>query len=244
VTPPTLHLSLGFLSSFGDAFTFIFDGQSSTTTGGAEVGGPASVWEHTREHLKVTFLALAVAILIAMPPGLLLGHQGRGERFAIAFGNAGRALPELALIALFFAFLGSGVDILVLALMILGIPPILTNCYVGVRQVDPGAVQAARGMGMTELGIITRVELPLAIPTIMGGVRTAAINIVATATIGVLVGVETLGDYIINRNVFGDSGVLAGAIMVALLAVLIELGLAGLQYLMTPAGLRAERAPA
>ena len=115
--------------------------------------------------------------------GVLLGHYGNGERLAIGVGNTGRALPELALIALFFAFLGVGLDILVFALMVLGIPPILTNSFVGVRQVDRGAVEAARGMGMSELQIVTRVELPLAVPTIMSGVRTGAINIIATATI-------------------------------------------------------------
>lgn len=237
-------MTLAFLSSFGDAFRFIFEGQESLTTGGREVGGPQECWDLIREHLKVTFLALAGSLLVALPPGLLLGHKGRGEGFAVAFGNAGRAIPELALIAFFFAFLGSGVPILVLALMVLGVPPILTNAFVGVRQVEPGAVEAARGMGMSELGIVLRVELPLAIGTIMGGVRTAAINIVATATIGPLIGVLTLGDFILNRNVYGDSGVLAGAILVALLAVLIELGLSGLQRLMTSPGLRAERTPA
>jgi osmoprotectant transport system permease protein len=241
---PDPHLSVGFLSSFADAFNFIFEGQPSTTTGGREVGGIEQVWDHTAVHLKATFLALGACVLVAMPPGVLLGHYGRGERLAIAFGNTGRALPELAVIALFFAFLGAGLDILVFALMVLGIPPILTNAFVGIQQVDKGAVDAARGMGMSELGIVTRVELPLAVPTIMGGVRTAGINIIATATIGILVGVDTLGDFIINRNVFGDSGVLAGAIMVALLAVLLELSLAGIQRLLTPTGLRAQRAAA
>ena len=93
-----------------------------------------------------------------------------------------------------------------MALMVLGIPPILTNAYVGVRQVDRDAVDAARGMGMSELGIMTRVELPLAVATIMSGVRTGAINIVATATIAPLAGVVTLGDFILNRNVYGDGG--------------------------------------
>ena len=125
--------------------------------------------------------------------------------------------------------------------MILGIPPILTNTFVGMRQVDRGAVEAARGMGMTELEIVRKVELPLAVPTIMTGVRTAAVNIVATATIAPLVGVLTLGDYIINVNVYGDEGVLAGAILVALLALAFELVLAGVQRLLTPKGLELQR---
>ena len=132
------------------------------------------------------------------------------------------------------AFVGFGFLNVTIALLVLGIPPILTNTFVGVRQVDRDAVEAARGMGMSELEVIRKVELPLAVPTIMTGVRTAAINIVATATIAPLVGVVTLGDYIINRNVYGDEGVLAGAILVALLALAFELALAGIQRLLTP----------
>ena len=106
----------------------------------------------------------------------------------------------------------------------LGIPPILTNTFVGIRQVDRDAVEAARGIGMTEAEVIRKVELPLAVPTIMGGVRTGAVNIVATATIAPLAGVLTLGDFIVARNVYGDEGVLAGAILVALLALAVRAG--------------------
>ena len=121
--------------------------------------------------------------------GVVLGHRGKGELLAVAVGNAGRAIPELALIAFMVAFVGVGLVNLTIALMVLGIPPILTNAFVGVRQVDRGAVEAARGMGMTRRSrCVRKVELPLAAPTIMTGVRTAAINIVATATIGPLVG--------------------------------------------------------
>ena len=139
------------------------------------------------------------------------------------------------------AAIGVGLGNLTLALAVLGIPPILTNTYVGISQVDRDAVEAARGMGMSEAGVIRRVELPLAVPTIMGGVRTATINIVATATIAPLVGVLTLGDFIITRNVYGDKGVLAGAILVALMALALELALAGIQWLMTSPGLRLRR---
>ena len=128
--------------------------------------------------------------------------------------------------------------------MVLGIPPILTNAFVGIRQVDRGAVEAARGMGMSAFEVVRKVELPLAVPTIMTGVRTAAINIVATATIAPLVGVLTLGDFIISPNVYGDEGVLAGAILVALLVLVVELALAGVQRLLTPRGLALQRAGA
>jgi osmoprotectant transport system permease protein len=186
-------------------------------------------------------VALAVSVVLALPAGALLGHYGKGEAFAITIGNSWRGVPELALIALVVAFVGFGFANVAIALMVLGIPPILTNTFVGVRQVDPDAVQAARGVGMSELEILMKIELPLAVPTVMSGVRTGAINIIATATIAPLAGVVTLGDFIINPNVYGDEGVIAGAILVASLAILVELGLAGLQRALTPKGLKLQR---
>ncbi|HEX2358676.1 MAG TPA: ABC transporter permease [Solirubrobacterales bacterium] len=230
----------GFLGTFGDAIDFIFTPQT-TRFQTEKVGGIDQVLELGGEHVKVTFLALGAAILIALPAGVLLGHYRRGEMVALTLGNAGRGIPELAVIALAAAFLGFGLENVVAALMILGIPPILTNAYVGVAQVDRTAVEAARGVGMRDLEVIGKVELPLAVPTIMSGVRTGAINIVATAAIAPLAGTLTLGDFIISRNVYGDAGVLAGAILIALLAIAIELGLAGLQYLLTPRGLKLSR---
>jgi osmoprotectant transport system permease protein len=229
--------------SFGDAIDFIANPQESAFAGG-EVGGPGEVLEKLGSHLKVSGAAFAVAIVAALPIGVALGHRGRGEGLAIAVGNAGRAIPELALIAFLVAFVGIGFINVTIALAVLGIPPILTNAFVGIRQVDRTAVEAARGMGMTELEVIRRVELPLAVPTIFTGLRTAAINIIATATIATLAGETTLGDFIINRNVFGDEGVIAGAMVVAALALTVELGLAGLQWLLTPRGLHLQRAAA
>jgi len=118
------------------------------------------------------------------------------------------------------------------------VPPILTNAYVGIRQVERAPVEAARGSGMSELGVLLRVELPLAIPILMSGVRLATIAIISTATIAPLAGVETLGDYILNENVYGENGVIAGAIVVALLALALELLLALLQRRMTSKGLK------
>ena len=199
------------------------------------------VIELATKQLEVTLLALGVSLLIALPAGLLLGHFGKGEFIAVSAGNAGRAIPELALIALMAAAIGVGMFNLVVALAILGIPPILTNTFVGIRQVNQSSVEAARGMGMTDLEIITKVELPLAIPTIMGGVRTSAINIIATATIAPLAGILTLGDFIIARNVYGDAGVLAGAVLVALMAIALEMSLAGVQWAMTSKGLKLQK---
>jgi len=232
---------IGFAGAFGDAIEFIFTPQTSRFAGERKVGGLDQVWEFTLTHIEISALALAIALALALPAGVALGHFGRGEAFAIAIGNSWRAIPELALIALVAAFIGFGFGNVAIALMVLGIPPILTNAYVGVRQVDADAVEAARGMGMSDLGIITRIELPLAVPTIMSGVRTGAINIIATATIAPLAGVVTLGDFILSRNVYGDEGVLAGAILVAVLAMLVELGLAGLQQVLTPRGLKLTR---
>ncbi|HET8975277.1 MAG TPA: ABC transporter permease subunit [Solirubrobacterales bacterium] len=233
-------LMTGFLGLFGDAIDFIFTPQT-TRFQTDKVGGLDQVAELGGEHVKVTFLALGAALLLALPAGVLLGHYRRGEMVALTLGNAGRGIPELAVIALAAAFLGFGLENVTAALMVLGIPPILTNAYVGVTQVDRTAVEAARGIGMRELEIVRKVELPLAVPTIMSGVRTGAINIVATAAIAPLAGILTLGDFIISRNVYGDEGVLAGAILIALLAIAIELGLAGVQYLLTPRGLKLSR---
>jgi osmoprotectant transport system permease protein len=226
------------LGSFSGAVEFIFAPQESNVTGGKKVGGFDKTMELLIGHIEVTVLALALALLIGLPLGLYLGHKGKGELLAVGIGNAGRAVPELAVIALVATLIGIGMRNVAPALALLGIAPILVNAFVGVRQVDPATVDAARGMGMGELRIITRVELPLAIPTVMGGIRGAAIVIVATATIAPLAGVETLGDFILNRNVYGENGLLAGALLVALLAMTIEGSLALLQRRLTSDGLK------
>jgi osmoprotectant transport system permease protein len=234
-------LSLGFLGSFGDAFEFIFSGRESELKRG-EVGGLDAVGALAVDHVVLSAAALALGLAIALPIGIYLGHRGRGELFAVAAGNAGRALPELVLIALFVAFIGTGFLNVMLALTIFAVPPVLTNTFVGMRQVDRTAVEAARGMGMSEREIALRIELPLAAPTIMTGVRTSAVNVVATATIAPLGSVDSLGNFILSPNVNGDAGVIAGAILVAILALSVELGLAGMQRAITPRGLKLQRA--
>ncbi len=230
------------LGSFSGAVEFIFAPQESSVTGGKKVGGFDKTMELLIGHIEVTVLALVIALLIGLPLGLYLGHKGKGELLAVGIGNAGRAVPELAVIALVATLIGIGMRNVAPALALLGIAPILVNAFVGVRQVDPATVDAARGMGMSELRIISRVELPLAIPTVMGGIRGAAIVIVATATIAPLAGVETLGDFILNRNVYGENGLLAGALLVALLAMTIEGSLALLQRRLTSDGLKVKTA--
>jgi osmoprotectant transport system permease protein len=228
---------IAFLGQFGNAMDFILHGQEAQT-GGVQVGGPNQVIDLTLTHLEVTGLAMLLALVVALPSGLLLGHYGRGELLAVGTGNAGRAVPELAIIAFIAAAIGVGLVNVTIALAILAVPPILTNTFVAVRQVDRSAVDAAQGMGMNAASVIGRVELPLAVPTIMSGVRTSTINVVATATIAPLAGVSTLGEFILSRQVYGDDGVLAGALCVALLALALEGLLAGLQLLLTSRGLR------
>jgi osmoprotectant transport system permease protein len=234
-------IPFAFLDAFRDAIDFILQPQPARTSA-TEVGGPEVVGDLLLRHIEVSALALALSLLVALPLGLYLGHRGTGELLAVGIGNAGRAVPELALIAFMAAVIGVGLLNVTIALAVLGIPPILVNTFVAVRQVDRAPVDAARGMGMTEAEVIRRVELPLAVPTIMSGVRTAAINIVATATIAPLAGVLTLGDLFLSRNVYGDEGVLAGAIVVALLALAVEFSLAALQRALTSKGLKLQAA--
>jgi osmoprotectant transport system permease protein len=234
--PVSVHLA--FLSDFGDALDFIFNTREAQT-GGVQVGGIAEVLEFTWEHVKVSFAAIGVACALAIPIGLGLGHAGKGELLAISISNVGRAVPSLALIAFFVAYLGVGFTNVMLALVLLAIPPILTNTYVGVRQVDREVIDAARGMGLKPWQVVQRIELPLALHSIFGGIRTSAVNVVATATIAPLAGVLTLGDYILSANVYGPDGRLAGALLVAVLAIAVEGLFAAIQRAVSPRGLRA-----
>jgi osmoprotectant transport system permease protein len=191
------------------------------------------------ETLKVGAIGVAISVLIAVPLGIWLGHLHRGSFFAINLGNIGRALPSLAVLAIGDAFLGLGLTVVEVALVILAVPPIVTNAYLGVDGVDRDLVDAARGMGMSEREILTRVELPLAVPLIFAGIRTAAVFVVSTTTIASLAGFSgSLGDIIANETSYHFSGVLGAAICVALLALAVEGVLTLLQRRLTPRGLR------
>jgi osmoprotectant transport system permease protein len=226
-----------FLGQFGDAISFIFNERESPA-GGSQVGGLGEIWELMWPHLKLSGAAMGIACALSIPLGLWLGHIRRGGFLAINISNVGRAVPSLALIAFFVAYIGVGFTNLTLALVLLAIPPILTNTFTGVEQVERDNVEAARGMGMTGPQIVRRVELPLALPLIFGGIRISAVNVVATATIAPLAGVVTLGDPIINVNTYGDEGRLAAALVVALLAVVTEVSLGAVQRAVTPRGLK------
>lgn len=211
---------------------------------GSVPGQPAlpSLAHLTLETLRVGAIGIAIAIAIALPIGVWLGHLHRGSFWAINVGNVGRALPSLAILAIGVAFLGLGLLNVELALVILAVPPMLTNAYTGVASVDPDVVDAARGMGMTGWEIVRRVELPLSIPFLFGGIRTSAVYVIATVTVASLTGYSgTLGDPIANEASYHLYGVLGAAICVALLALLVEGLLALLQRVLTPQGLRQTR---
>jgi osmoprotectant transport system permease protein len=228
------------LGGFGGAFEFILHKQSSNVTGGNKVGGLDRTLELVWTQIYVSVLALALAIVIAIPVALYFGHRGKGELIAVGIGNAGRAVPELVVIALVATVIGVGIPTLTIALAVLGIPSILTNTFVGIRQVDRATVDAARGIGMTEFEVLRKVELPLSVQGILTGIRGSTVNIVATATIAPLIGVVTVGDYILGESIYGADGVLAGAIVVAILALLFEFALAGLQKRLTSKGLQLQ----
>jgi osmoprotectant transport system permease protein len=201
------------------------------------------VWTKTLEHLKLSGVAMLIALLIALPVGIWLGHLRRGSFIAINVGNFGRALPSLAVISVGLGIFGIGFWNVVFALVILAVPPILTNAYVAVAAVDRDVQEAARGMGMTGLQMLFKVELPLALPLMFAGIRTAAVFVIATAPLAAIAGGGGLGDIIVNQAGYKLEGVIAAALCVAALALVAELGFASIQRAVTPPGLR-KQAPA
>ena len=211
--------------TFVDAFQFMAD-------------NPGLMWDKTLEHLEISAKALAIAIVLGLPLGAWLGHLHRGSFLAINGSNILRALPSLAVIAIGLGFFGVDQTNVIFALVVLGFPVIRTNPYGAVDGVDPDAVEAARGMGMSRRQILTKVELPLALPLTFAGIRTAAVFIVATATLGGIVGGGGLGDIIVNQSSYFLKGVIAGAIAVTALAFAADFALWLVQRVVTPAPLR------
>jgi osmoprotectant transport system permease protein len=202
----------------------------------------ADVVQRVLEHLEISAISLAIALLLALPVALWLAHAGKGSFIAINASNVGRALPSLALIAIAVPWGGLRPPTVIFALVLLGIPPILTNAFVGVRQVDPEVVEAARGMGMRSWQVLRQVELPLATPVIMAGIRTASVQIIATATLGALVATGGLGTFITDGLAVSDTAsILTGALLVAILAVLADAGFGLLERATTPTGVKLER---
>jgi osmoprotectant transport system permease protein len=222
--------------AFVDAIKLIFKERESIS-GGVCIGGPGEFGHLAVLHLRTSLIAIFIAMLIAVPLGLWLGHIRKGEFLAVSVSNIGRAVPSLALLAFFVAFLGVGLVNVVTVLTLLAIPAILTNTYVGVVQVDGETVAAARGVGLTETQIVRQVELPLALPTIFAGIRTSAVAVVATATITPLANVQSLGTPILEPQTYGDAGQLGAAIVVALITLAVDVGLGIAQRVSTPKGL-------
>jgi osmoprotectant transport system permease protein len=204
---------------------------------------PLRLWE----HVSLSAVSLAIAVLIGLPLGLYIGHTDRGSRVVVAIANVGRAVPSLgwlgiALPITLALFQGGGLGFLpaCIALVALGIPPIVTNTYAGLREVDRDLLDAGRGMGMAELQLLGRVEVPIALPVIMAGLRSSAVTIVATATLAAVVGGGTLGAFILDGLFVNDQlRVFGAAVLVALLALLTELGFGYLQRRVVSPGLGA-----
>jgi osmoprotectant transport system permease protein len=211
--------------TFPDAFRFIGD-------------NPHLIWTKVLEQLELSAVAMGIALAIALPLGLVLGHLHRGSFVAINLSNIGRALPSLALIAIGLAVFGIGFWNVTVALVVLAVPPILTNAYVAVDEVDRDVVEAARGMGMRPHQILWRVELPLALPLVFAGIRTAAVFVVSTATIAAIAGGGGLGDIIVNQASYRLEGVIGAAICVAVLALLADFAFGALEWVVSPRSVR------
>jgi osmoprotectant transport system permease protein len=218
------------MSDFGHAFTFIGD-------------HPGLLWHKTLETLALSGAGAGIAVAVGLPLGVLLGHVHRGSFLAINASNVLRALPTLAVIALLLPWLGIGFLTSMVALVAIALPVVLTNAYVAIEGVDADVVDAARGMGMSELEVLARVELPLGVPLTLAGIRTGVVFAIATSPLAGFVGGGGLGDIIVNQPQYRLAGVLGAAIVIAALALATELLLALLQRAVTPRGVR-EDAPA
>ena len=216
----------------------------------AHYQGSDAVQTRLFEHLAVSGLAVLAGLLIALPIGLYLGHTGRFGFIAVNVANIGRAIPSLAAIALAIPVAatllgvqnGLGFWPTFLALIPLALPPILTNAYVGVQGVDRDVIGAARGMGLSERAILRRVELPLALPVVLAGIGTAAVNVVATATLGALVAFGGLGRYIVDGLALQEyDRLFAGALLVALLAIAVEVAFGTFERAAVSPGIRIEQ---
>ncbi|MEV5960302.1 ABC transporter permease [Kribbella sp. NPDC051952] len=203
--------------------------------------GNEGIWARIVQHLWYTFAALGLSVVIALPIGLRIGHTRRGAFLAINLGNAARALPSLGLLMLAVLLTDQiGFLPVLIALVALGIPPILASTYAGLAGVDPATIDAARGMGMTGREILTKVEIPIALPLIISGVRSATLQIVSTATIAALVSLGGLGRYVVDGLKLRDfPQMFTGALLVALLAIALDALFALIGRLTVSEGLRA-----
>ena len=211
----------------------------------AQWSGPDGIPVRTLQHLYYSLVATAIAAAIALPIGIWIGHTGRGALVAVNLTNLGRAIPTLGVIILVFQLAGFGFIPVLVSLVAIAVPPIVTNSYIGVRSVERDVRDAAEGMGMRGRQVLWQVELPVATPLIMAGIRTSAVQVVATATLAAYVGLGGLGRYLIDGLSQRDlSQVVGGAILVAVLSLLTELVLGRVQALVVPRGLAGQGADA
>jgi osmoprotectant transport system permease protein len=212
--------------------------------------GRDSIPVHLGGHLALSVTALVGGLLIALPIGIAIGHTGRGAFLAIGLSNVGRAIPSLAILGIVFPIslrlqLGFGFAPTLIALIALAIPPIVTNTYAAIREVDRDLVEAGRGMGMSELQLLARVELPVGASLLIAGIRTAAVQVVATASLGAVISADCLGFFVLKGIATQDRPqVFAGALMIAGLSLLTELVFALLQRRVISPGVRADVGPA
>jgi osmoprotectant transport system permease protein len=202
---------------------------------------------HIVKHLEYTGLAILIAAVIAIPIGVYIGHTGRGSFIVVSLVNSFRALPELGLVVLLVSIMGIllVVQAVTIALVALAIPPLLAGAYAGIRNVDPDVVDAARGMGMRERDVVWKVELPIALPLMLGGLRAATLQVIATATIAAYVSLDGLGKFVIEGRAFGGpdgyAQMAGGAVLIAALAITVELVLASVQRMVVSPGLRTSK---
>lgn len=231
------------MEAFASGFAWLLDPAHWT--------GPDGIPIRLLEHIAISASSVLIACVIALPIGLWIGHTGRWAFVAINLANVGRAVPSYAVMAIilpislgFSPEYGLALIPTFLAMMLLAIPPILVNAYAALREVDRDLIESARGMGMREMQVLRRVELPIGLPILIGGIRTAAVQVVATATLGAVFGYGGLGRYLIDGLARGQlDRVTAGVVLVAGLALLTELGIALLQRRLTSAGLRVDTTP-
>ena len=214
----------------------------------AQWSGQFGIPNRLLEHVLIASISLAIAVLIALPAGLAIGHTGRGATLAASLANLGRSLPSLAVIAiaipvtvLIDPVLGGTVLPTLVAMVVLALPPILVNTYTGIAEVDRDLVEAGRGMGMREREILVGIELPVALPVVLGGIRSAAVQIVATATLGAIFGSGGLGRFIVDGLAQNDDGqVYGGVLLVAALAIATEVAIGLLERLARSPGLAGD----
>ncbi len=196
---------------------------------------------HTIDYLKICGFSILVAIIIGVTLGALVSRNAFLAFLALNASGLLRAIPIIAVLILFVPIFGIGLLPASIALIVIGIPPILLNTYTGIRGIDPAMIEAAKGMGMTTLQIATRIQAPLVTPLVAAGIRTSAVQIIATATLAAFIGAGGYGDYIVDGfNVFNYTELIVGAVSVAILAMLVEVFMSWLQGVLTPEGLKVQ----